>query len=47
MAEQLKKKLTVIENFYENKKDQNAELTELLEPISREERETMSPFLSL
>ena len=34
MDEQLKKKLTVIENFYENKKDQNAELTELLEPIS-------------
>ena len=34
MAEQLKKKLAVIENFYENKKDQNAELTELLEPIS-------------
>lgn len=33
MAEQLKKKLGVIENFYENKKDQNAELTELLEPI--------------
>ncbi len=34
MAEQLKKKLAVIDNFYENKKDQNAELTELLEPIS-------------
>ena len=33
MAEQLKKKLGVIDNFYENKKDQNAELTELLEPI--------------
>ena len=33
MAEQLKKKLSVIERFYENKKDQNAELTELLEPI--------------
>lgn len=34
MAEQLKKKLGVIENFYEAKKDKNAELTELLEPIN-------------
>jgi len=33
MVEQLNKKFAVIENFYENKKDQNAELTELLEPI--------------
>lgn len=34
MLEQLNKKLAVIENFYENKKDKNAELTELLEPIN-------------
>ncbi len=34
MLEQLNKKLSVIENFYERKKDQNTELTELLEPIS-------------
>ena len=34
MEEQLKKKLTVIENFYEAKKDKNAELTELLDPIN-------------
>ncbi len=34
MQEQLNKKLSVIEDFYERKKDQNTELTELLEPIS-------------
>lgn len=34
MVEQLNKKLSVIENFYENKKDKNVELTELLEPIN-------------
>lgn len=34
MAEQLNKKLAVIENFYEAKKDKNAELTELLDPIN-------------
>lgn len=33
MLEQLNKKLVVIEKFYENKKNKNAELTELLDPI--------------
>ena len=34
MLVQLNKKLAVIEKFYENKKDQNAELIELLDPIA-------------
>lgn len=38
MEEQLKKKIAVIDNYYERQKDQNNELVELLEPI--EELET-------
>lgn len=38
MEEQLKKKIAVIDNYYERKKEQNNELVELLEPI--EELET-------
>lgn len=34
MKAQLQKKLAVIEDFYERKKNQNIELTELLDPIS-------------
>lgn len=34
MLEQLNKKLTVIDNYYSKKKNQNAELEELLEPIN-------------
>lgn len=34
MQEQLNKKLAVIENFYERKKNENVELTDLLETIS-------------
>lgn len=34
MAEQLKKKLAVIDNYYERQKDQNSELTELLDTIN-------------
>lgn len=45
MLEQLNKKLAVIENFYDRKKDQNNELTELLEPISELEAKHLPAVL--
>lgn len=45
MMEQLNKKLAVIENFYDRKKDQNTELTELLEPINELETKHLPAVL--
>lgn len=45
MLEQLNKKLAVIENFFDRKKDQNTELTELLEPISELETKHLPAVL--
>ncbi|OKY84747.1 MAG: hypothetical protein BHV69_07725 [Bacteroidales bacterium 52_46] len=45
MIEQLNKKLTVIENYYNRKKEQNAELTELLSTIDILEKQHLPAVL--
>lgn len=45
MAEQLNKKLAVIEDFYDRKKNQNAELNELFDPISELEEKHLPAVL--
>ena len=45
MLGQLNTKLSVIDHFYERKKDQNTELTELLEPISELETKHLPAVL--
>lgn len=45
MQEQLNKKLAVIDNYYSKKKDQNADLEELLEPIKELETKHLPAVL--